>query len=208
MQRYQEALKAGVISEPLSDEALSDLSFYYNRRMNPELTPMWLAFAAFAGGHLDLLGAAHVEDVLTGYGFGPTAIDTILLFASRQTRETQELVEELGAKSMRFVEIQRRAVEARGGDRRANALVDRASRQGDLDALQPHANVDPSELAELRAAWMRLPTSETAEKLLPELRQQLTEHDWQRFRRFLLEHVVESMGDQSVDFDEGKGGLP
>lgn len=207
LRRYQEALEAGVISNPLSDEALSYLSFYCNLRLTPELTPMWLSFSAFGGGHIANRGVAHAEDTLAEYGFGPTAIETILLYASRQESETQAIVEEVGAKSMRFTEIQRRAIRARGGDRQAYASVRRAAERGDLDLLLPNAEVSRSELAELRAAWMRHPVTETAEMLLPELRQQLTDADWQHFRHFLLEHVVASMGDQLVDFDEGKEAL-
>lgn len=205
MRRYEEALEAGVVSNPLSDKALSDLSFYCNLRLTPELTPMWLAFSAFGGGHIANRGIAHAEDTLAEYGFGPAAIETILLYASRQERETLAIVEEVGAKSMRFTEIQRDAIHTRGGDRRAKALVRRAAEQGDLDVFLPSTEVPLSELAELRAAWLRHPVTETAEHLLPELRQRLTDEDWQRFRHFLLEHVVASMGDQLVDFDEGKG---
>lgn len=208
LRRYQEALAAGVASQELNDEALSYLSFYYNRRLTPELTPLWLAFDAFAGGHLELLGAAHATDTLTAFGFGRTAIDTILLYATRLLRETEGIVEEVGSRSMKFVKIQRRAIEDLGGDRRANALVRRAAKQGDLDLLLPSADVSRSQLADLRAAWLRHPLTETAEKLLPELRQQLSEDNWQQLRRFLLEHVVSGMGNQSIDFDEGKGGLP
>lgn len=206
--RYREAVEAGAPTQPLSDEDLTVLSFYYNRRVTPELTPMWLAFDAFAGGHHELIGAAHATDNLTAFGFGPTAIDTILLFGTRQSRETQEIVEEVGPRSIRFVEIQRRAIKARGGDRKAYASVTRAARAGDLDLLLPHAGVARAELAELRAAWKRSPAIETAEKLLPELRQQLAEEDWERFRRFLLERVVPRMGNEIKDFDHGKGVTP
>ena len=206
--RYREAVEVGAPTQPLTDEALTYLSFYYNRRVTPELTPMWLAFDAFAGGHLELIGDAHATDHLTAFGFGPTAIDTILLFATRLTRETQEIVEEVGPRSIRFVEIQRRAIRTRGGDRKAYAAVTRAARAGDLDLLLPHAGVPRAELAELRAAWKRSPLTETAEKLLPELRQRLTEEDWERLRRFLLEHVVARMGNESKDFDPGKGVTP
>jgi len=208
LERYQEALEAGAVSQALNEKALSYLSFYYNRRLTPELTPLWLAFYVFAGGHLEFQGAAHATDTLTELGFGPTAIDTVLLFARRQFDETQAIVEEVGAKSMKFGEIQRRAIKARGGDRRAYATVVRASKHGDIDLLLPDSGVSRSELAELRAAWLRHPATETAEKLLPKLRQQLTEDDWQRLRRFLLEHVVAEMGPESSDFDEGRGGLP
>ncbi len=106
--RYREAVEAGAPTQPLNDEALAFLSFYYNRRVTPELTPMWLAFSAFAGGHIDLMEDAHVTDSLTAFGFGPTAIDTILLFGTRQSRETQAIVEEIGPQAVQFVEIQRR----------------------------------------------------------------------------------------------------
>lgn len=206
--RYLEAVEAGVPTQPLNDEALTYLSFYYNRSMTPELTPMWLAFDAFAGGHVELIGEAHATDNLAAFGFGPTAIDTILLFGTRLTRETQEIVEEVGPRSVRFSEIQQRAIEARGGDRKAYASVTRATEAQELDLLLPHAGVPRDELADLRAAWRRHPVTETAEKLLPELRQQLTEEDWERFRRFLLEHVVPGMGNESKDFDLGKGATP
>lgn len=206
--RYREAVEAGAPTQPLDEEALTYLSFYYHRAVTPELTPIWLAFDAFAGGHLELLGEAHATDNLTAFGFGPTAIDTILLFASRLTRETQEIAEEVGPRSIRFVEIQRRAIKARGGDRKAYAAVTRAARAGDLDLLLPHAGVPRAELAELRAAWRRSPLTETSERLLPELRQQLTQEDWERLRRFLLEHVVPRMGNESKDFDYGKGVTP
>lgn len=207
MRRYEEALEAGAISHPLTEEELSLLSFYYNRRTTPELTPLWLAFEEFSGGHLGLRGVRHAERTLSVFGFSQTAIDTILLFAARQRTESLALVEEVGAKSMRFVEIQRRAIRARGGDRRANAIVRRAAEQG-VDLLLPHAEVPRSELVELRAAWRRLPVSETAEKLLPGLRQQLEEADWQRFRILLLVHVLPGMGEQSIDLDYDKGGVP
>lgn len=208
LERYRAALAAGVPTQDLSVEAQGYLSFYYNLRHTPELTPTWLAFNAFASGHLAMAGEARVVDQLTDRGFGPAEIDTIILFADRQEQETAALVQEIAEPSREFVEIQRRAIQARGDDRRAHSRVKRAAKEGELDLLLPHSKVGRTRLADLRAAWLRLPVSETAERLLPELRERLGEESWERFRRFLLEHVVANMGNEVKDFDLGKGANP
>ncbi|HSL83314.1 MAG TPA: hypothetical protein VLF66_11105, partial [Thermoanaerobaculia bacterium] len=48
--RYLAAIEAGV-ADVLPEDQVQTLSFYYNRDLTPELTPMWVAFSAFASGH-------------------------------------------------------------------------------------------------------------------------------------------------------------
>ncbi len=206
--RYRAAMNAGVAAQNLTEEQLGYIRFYYNTRINPELTPMWLAFDSFANGHLDFQGTGHATNALTEFGFGKTAINTILGFATRQTESARKIADEIRSKSKEFVEIQRRAIKDLGGDRPAIAAVEKAARGGSLEVLQSDTGKSQRELAELRAAWRRIPATEAAEALLPQLRQQLTEEDWQRFRRFLLKHVVANMGDQVMDTDPAQGVTP
>ncbi|HSL83796.1 MAG TPA: hypothetical protein VLF66_13555, partial [Thermoanaerobaculia bacterium] len=150
-------------------------------------------------------GEDHVNEALTDFGFHSAARAVILEFGRSQHERSQEIVEAVREKSLRFVEIQRRAIEARGGDRRAYAAVKRAARRGELGLLLSSADVSLETLTELRAAWLRGPITETAAELLPELRSRLGPEDWERFRRFLLEHVVPQMGNESKDFDYARG---
>ncbi len=206
--RYQAAMKAGLAAQNFNEEQLKSVKFYYNTRLDPELTPMWLAFEAFAGAHLHFRGAAHATDALTNFGFGRTAVTTILLFGTREFDESQAIVQEVGPASLEFQEMERKAIRGRGGDRVAVKTIERAAKEGDLDMLQQSTGVSRDHLAELRAAWMRNPVTETAAKLLPELREQLNGDDWQRLRRFLLEHVVADMGNELLDIDPGQEVTP
>lgn len=203
-ERYLAAVDAG-IAQPLAEDQVQALSFYYNRRLTPELTPMWFAFDVFGTAHLQGRGEEHVTGALAEFGFAPSAIATILELGRSQAERSQELSVALGKKSIQFVQIQRRAIEARGGDRRSYALVKRAAERGELGLLLGSTDVSLETLSELRAAWLRHPITEIAEDLLPELRSRLSAEDWEGFRRFLLEHVVPAMGSESRDFDYAKG---
>jgi len=203
--RYREALAAGVVSAPLTREQEETLSFYYNRRLTPELTPMWLAFQALAIGRLLPQGEDQVRSSLVEFGLSEEAADVIIESATRQQAESQALGLALAAGSNEYVEIQREAIEARGGGRRAYAEVVSAARRGDFGALRPVTSLSNERLAELRTDWLRNPITEVAEPRLLELKATLDDWSWIEFRRYLLEVVVAGMGQESKDFDPGRG---
>jgi len=116
--------------------------------------------------------------------------------------------EALAGGSNEYVEIQREAVEARGGGRRAYAEVVGAARRGDFEVLRSVTSLSDDRLAELRTDWLRNPITEVAEPRLLELKAALDDWSWNLLRRYLLEVVVAGMGRESKDFDPGQGMIP
>lgn len=197
--RYLAAVDAGV-AQRLSKAQAGALKFYYNAELNPELTPMWLALAAFSTWHLVSESDERAKKALTDFGFDPAPTAAILQVRTLQHERSQEIVQAVAAKSIEFSAIQRQAIEARGGDRRAYDAVVRAGRSGDIEVLLGSTDRSREELRELWGAWKRSPVTETAGELLPELRSRLSPEDWERFRAFLLEAVVPRMSSEVRDF--------
>ena len=200
LERYLAAVDAGLAS-PLTEEQADALSFYYNRRLNPELTPMWFAFDVLASGRLQLRGEEAIRQSLAEYGFTKPAIGTIIDAANAQFRDSQQLAKQLAPDTQEFMKIWRLAVERRGGEKKAGAEVDRAVKAGKLDILAQATGTPNERLAKLRRAWKRDPLGEATAPILVNLKDTLDDASWDRLRTYLLEVVVPGLSQDLKDFD-------
>lgn len=194
LKRYREAVIAG-LEEPLPPSEAPFLAFYYHPKMTPELDPMWLAWSFF-GHALIRQGDVEVREGLSAYEISPSGIETILVMGHEQYREERALFDAVRKDAEEFHRIQREYV-IRGTveeSRVANRELKDALERGDFTLLRQVSGKAPEELARMQEAFDTSPASETAAENLPELREQLSEHDWNVLRRYLLEEVMSQSG--------------
>ena len=212
LKRYLAAVEAN-IAPPISEVQAKALSFYYNRKQNPELTPMWLAFAVFGTAHLEEDGPAVTREGLVPYGISPGGVDAILSVGEEQVQEERRMIEELKEESGEYMQFYKRldALARTSPEQKAEHPVPEVRRltpeglreavkRDDVSLLAAAGGESPMKVARLLWVAKSNPPAATAGENLVTLRARLTEEDWNAFRRFLLEEVVSRMG-SSIDFD-------
>lgn len=214
LERYDAAVEAG-LERPVPEEGpyrRECLLFYFNRDLTPELEPMWQAFEWFfalrtPGEHASEENVRAAPGDLRRFGVSPSGVDAILKTAAATQAEFDSLMADFGPK-MREMTILLR--EVYDDPRRAAAVppegevydaVQRKDYQAVASALgRPEDEIRA--LVDSHADW-DVPYALIAEAL-PRLKEEVTEADWQGFRRYLLEVVAG--GGASKEFDQYCGG--
>lgn len=202
--RYDDAVEAG-LEEPLparGKRSRACLTFYRNSELTPELEPMWIAFRAFYNGHLDreLGGDEYVDAVphrLQEFGISPSGVDFILATAKSTEAEVKrrlpEFTPRLGDAALLIDEIYSdpiRAASAPPIEQFRDAME--ARDYATVAAVTGRPESEIRDLVDSYANW-NVPYELVAE-VLPVLKNDLSESDWEGFRRYLLEVVVSGFG--------------
>lgn len=202
--RYDDAVEAGLM-RPLPDSGKRSracLIFYRNAQLTPELEPMWNAFRAFYNAHLNraFRGDEYVDAIprqLEKFGISPRGANVILA-AARSTKSEVE---------SRWTELTPRLDEM-------TLLIDKIYSDPERAALAPpidqfRAAAEARDYATVASATGRTESEirelvdsyanwdapyELVAEALPVLKEDLSERDWQGFRRYLLESVVAEFG--------------
>jgi hypothetical protein len=112
---------------------------------------------------------------LADFGVSPKGVETISQLARESARETDRILEELRADVMRYL----LGMEAVGGGKESGS-------EAAMAALAAREGVSLEEVREWRAKAERVVPVEVLEVTLPRLRRELSDADWDTFRRFLL----------------------
>lgn len=215
LERYDAAVEAG-FQRPLPEQGpyrRECLLFYFNRELTPELEPMWQAFESFflfytPGEHAREENVQAAPRDLRRFGVSPSGVDTILNAAAATHAEFDSLMADFGPK-MREMTILLR--EVYDDPRRAAAVppegevyaaVQRKD-YGTVASVLGRPEIEIRALVDSHADW-DVPYALIA-GALPGLKEELTEGDWQGFRRYLLE-VLAAGGGASREVDEYCGG--
>lgn len=205
LERYETAVELG-LEEPLDTEQRKYLKVYVNRRLTPELEPMWSVFDVFARARISREGIPEEvvpRELREDYGISAQGVETIMITAKEAAAEHAKWVAEVGPKQMEMQRILRELYEPPGPD--PTGLVPPAPRhvkrawdatyQRDYAAVAAATGRPVSEIRELvdaLASWWD--GTELIAEFLPVLKGELSSSDWQRFRRYLREAVAARMG--------------
>ena len=215
LERYDAAVAAG-LERPLPErgpQARECLLFYFNGDLTPELQPMWQAFDWFLafhapGEHASEQNVRAAPRDLQRFGVSPSGVDAILNAAAATQAEFDSLMADFGPKMRRMTILLREVYD----DPRRAAAVPPEGQVYDAALRKDYATVASAlgrpedeirALVDSYADWDE-PYALIAEAL-PRLKEEVTEPDWQGFRRYLLEVVVAG-GGASKHFAEYCGG--
>ncbi len=197
--RYLQAVKAGY-RDPLPEERLEAITSFFTGQMTPELFPIWLVFDAYSthfygGDRWEAFSKAPTQ--LAKYGIENSAVQTIIHATLRQLDESQALVRDLAPDSLLFVALARKA-EAKVGATAVKESIER--RDGTTIALATGRS--PAFVTRIIKNSQREPSRETVAVILPQLKDNLSSDDWDRFRLFLLKEAAPMIS--TIDFS-GEG---
>lgn len=211
LERYDAAVEAG-LAQPLPDqgpERRECLLFYFHPGLTPALEPMWLAFDTFYVLHTPGEHASEENvraaplDLQQKFGVSPSGVETILRAAATTATEFDDLMTDLGPKqkamTLLLMDLDQDPLRAAAAP--SEGQLHEAILQKDYTAVAAAVGRPESEIRELvdsQADW-NVPYALVAEQL-PGLKAELSESDWQGFRRYLLETVVARKG-ASMHFD-------
>jgi len=208
LERYDAAVAAG-LEQALPEEGPRGrecLEFYLNRELTPELEPMWLAFDTFFRFYApdEQAEGEHEQSAqrdLRRFGVSSSGVDTILRIAAATEAEFDSLMDDLGPK-MREMTVLLGELYYEDPQRAAFAPPHRQVLEAvELRDYQTVASAVGRSVSEIRdlvdshADW-DAPYALVAEAL-PRLKKELTDEDWQGFRRYLLETVVARKGNSN-----------
>lgn len=215
LQRYDAAVEAG-LEQPLPErgpESRECLKYYFHTDLTPELEPMWSAFQVFQILYLPGENAEeeHVRAAprdLRRFGVSASGVETILKTATNTAAAFDSLVAERAPKSQEMTILLRELYEdpLRAAAVPPEGQLYEAIRRKDYGAVAAAVGRPESEIRELvdsHADW-DVAYARIAEAL-PGLKEELTESDWQGFRRYLLETIVVG-GGSSKHFESYCGG--
>ena len=191
--RYLDNVAAEKV-ESLAEDRQQALTFYVDASETPELVPMWFAFDVFASTHLVyIFDRPTLERKLEEFGISEFGTQLILDAATRRQALYEEEVLRIKPLQDEFVAFEERTEKALGGDLQAYRTFRKALSRGDAQFLAPIGGETVAKTAELLAAAKVDAGLEAAKQLLPNLKRDLEDSDWEAFRLFLLEEVASQM---------------
>ena len=186
-ERYLKAVEL-LEADPLSEEALTDLSYYVNGKLNPELVRFSYALEAFNiqyGKEDEEIWKKHDDAAMREHGISDSGRALIFSLTETSNREKVILMEELSVLSHQFVDILRQA-DAQTSKERLKVIL----KGKDLKELSRISGRPLKEVRELAEAWERDPAEEVYLKELETLKEELSVADWEGFRTFLYHELA------------------
>ena len=187
-ERYLQAVATGEAS-PLTTEELSDLSYFVNGQFTPELVRLAEAFDSFMRDFKDQENwFEQTQSRLRKYELSPSGQASILALVEAYNTKRDEMVPEVGELAKRFVEIM--ATTERASSRKElKGILKRKS----LREMSRISGIPLEEVQQCALAWERDVVEELCYEALGLLSTDLSQADWDAFRRYLLNEVAPGM---------------
>ena len=194
-ERYRRAVAAG-LAEAVPAEKLESLVFFQNGAQSPELLPMYEALDAFALRFRHRPQWAEQAPLeLESHGISAAGIDIVTQYAHRLLADIDALIEEVKHGQQGFLEVMDKA-EASLGEKGLRRAVEAR----DVESLSVASGVPVPEIRRRMTDWETDPLIVVSERMLPQLKRDLTARDWERLRTYLLEEV--SPVSSAVEFED------
>jgi len=181
-ERLRAAIEAGLHRE-VPEERIAELGFFIEGGLTPQLVPLWEAFDSWASP-LDYLPGweetlrQHLVDCQLSEG----GAAQVMAVSHDHNLRTAKIMDRLGTRASRFFAEVLRPARERLGRAGGNAAV-KDREYGRLAAI---AGKRAAEVEELHEAWNTDPAAEAALESIKELRQILSDSDWNGLRACLL----------------------
>ena len=186
--RYRRLVAEGKTEAPEDEAEYGRMAMVYLGSDTPELVPLWRAFDGFAG-FFRLMPSWHdrAKDELLRYGVSEGGADAVIQYGVFLTDWIQAEIDAASPRIEKWMVALREAQRELGEDRYRQAVeARRASYLGSFGGLGEEESQDLMDL------WLSNPVKDLKMARLVDLRQQLSEEDWNTFRGFLLVKIAPS----------------
>lgn len=180
--RYRRLVAEGKVEPPEDESEYGRMAMVYLGSDTPELVPLWHAFKGFAGG---FASDPKTKSALRRAGVSEDGADVIVHYGVflPQWRQAE------GDAWLRAIEPWMealRAAQADLGEVRYREVVDRE----EAERLGAYGNLGREESREYMELWGSRPIRNMTLARLEDLREQVSEEDWDIFRAFLLREIA------------------
>ncbi len=192
-QRFREAVAAGLQPPAPKDPDLRYLDFYLQPRLNPELVPMWYAFASLSRNWLPQEGRAAIASALAARGISAGGIERVLAVAAESAARLQRRYDEIGPLSRDFGRIRWAILDHNGWSEESKREVEAAVARDDASYFAERSGRSETEVASMLAAtkddfYYRVPAEGTVQ-----LNEELDPADWRGLRRYLFDRAASDL---------------
>lgn len=184
--RYRRLVMEGHLEAPDDDSAYGKMRMVYIGRDTPELVPLWHAFDGFAGlFRMNPASLSRAKPNLVAAGMSEPGADAVIQYAVYLTDWTQREIDASLPRLQKWMAALRKAKKQLGETRYREAVEHRRA-----ELLGGFVGLSEEESRELMKAWLGDPVRDMKLARLEDLRLQVSDQDWDAFRRFLLENVA------------------
>lgn len=188
-QRLEQAIEDGDYPA-LPESRIQQISLFIDGTRDPDLIPMWDAFAILAI-HLEPSEGdeeAKLRKGLADYGLSPEAIDAVVAAGYTYPDRRLAVIAEVDREQREFAREVARVEDKLGKKAAAEVIV-----RQDFDRLARETGMPRGRVADLFETWLRDPRAEASIEGLEGLRALLSPSDWEGLRRYLLETIATGM---------------
>ena len=183
-QRHLAAVRAGR-AEAAPAKAYDALVFFVDPKTNPELVPLAVAYILFANNECLLLPPEAVAKRLHAAGLSKEGANVLASKCQESSSRNRELAEAVRAHHSQALDLRAKWLAVNGNSEKSRRDLEAALRTQDIAAFRNISTHPPEELALLLRFAFRNPPIEVAADALRELKNSLSETDWNIFRKYM-----------------------